>query len=299
MKILLTGGTGFIGAPLSRELKQRGHDFTLAVYGHDPQLPLLEKEFNIITVNLLNEASRTELMRRVQPDMLIHLAWYAEPNNFWQSPLNLDWLYASLDLFKHFGEHGGARCLMTGTCAEYDWRMGGCFSEKTTPLAPSTFYGIAKDALRRACEGYASICGISLLWCRLFWPYGPGEPNNRFFSSLMRDIRDGKTAICRAGNLKRDYMHVDDIAEALIAAAFSRETGAMNIASGQSVSLGMLAHMLAQSMGKKNFLQVETAPVGLGSPLDIYADISRLKSIHQRETKTFQDGILSLISDGL
>ena len=106
MKILLTGGTGFIGAPVSRALKQQGHDFTLAVYGQDPQLSLLEKEFNIATVNLLSEMSRAELMRRVQPDMLIHLAWYAEPNNFWQSPLNLDWLYASLDLFKHFVEHG-------------------------------------------------------------------------------------------------------------------------------------------------------------------------------------------------
>jgi len=115
----------------------------------------------------------------------------------------------------------------------------------------------------------------------------------------MRDIRAGKTATCRAGNLKRDYMHVDDIAEALMAAALSRETGSMNIASGKSVSLGVLARMLAQSMEKENFLQVETAPVGLGSPLEIYADVSRLKSIHQRETKSFQDGILSLISDGL
>lgn len=137
--------------PCRQSAERRGIDFTLAVYEHDPQLETLERDYDVVRVNLLAENSRSELLRTVKPDMLLHLAWYAEPNNFWQSPRNLDWVYASLDLFNRFVKHGGTRCLMTGTCAEYDWSAGGCFDEEATPAAPSTSYGTAKDALRRVC----------------------------------------------------------------------------------------------------------------------------------------------------
>ena len=294
MKILLTGGTGFIGSPVSRTLKQRGLDCTLAVYEHDPQLAMLEREYDLVRVNLLAEHSRADLMRKAKPDMLIHLAWYAEPNNYWQSPLNMDWLHASLDLFKRFVEQGGKRCLMTGTCAEYDWSEGGCFHEDTTAIAPSTFYGIAKDALRRACQGYAAVSGISFLWCRLFWPYGPGEPEGRLFTSLMKEWREGRSATCRAGNLKRDYMHVDDIAEALIAAAFSQEEGVMNVATGKSVALADLAHMLAENLGKQEQLRIGKEAIGPGNPEEIYADVRRLRHIYRESGKSLEEGLQSL-----
>jgi len=291
MKILLTGGTGFIGRPVRQTLKERGLDFTLAVYEHDPQLPRLEGDCDVALVNLLSEKSRSELMRQVKPDTLLHLAWYAEPNNFWQSPLNMDWLQASLGLFKLFAEQGGKRCLMTGTCAEYDWRGGGHFNEDTTPIAPGTFYGQAKDALRRACQGYAAVAGLSFLWCRLFWPYGPGEPEGRLFSSLVKDWREGRTATCRAGNLKRDYLHVDDIAEALVTAAFSRQEGVMNVASGRSVALGHLARLLAESLGKQESLHIGTVEPGPGNPEEIYADVERLRRIYPAEGKSLEEGI--------
>jgi len=296
-KILLTGGTGFIGSPVSRVLKQCGLNFTLAVYEHDPQLAILERDYDVVRVNLLTEHSRSELMCNVKPDVLIHLAWYAEPNNFWQSPLNMNWLYASLDLFKHFVDQGGKRCLMTGTCAEYDWSEGGCFSENTTTIAPDTFYGIAKDALRRACQGYAAVSGISFLWCRLFWPYGPGEPEGRLFSFLMKEWREGRIATCRAGNFKRDYMYVDDIAVALVEAAFSQQEGVMNVASGKSVALGDMARMLARSMGKQELLHVGEVASGPGTPEEIYADVGRLRQIYREVGMNLEKGILTLFID--
>ncbi len=91
-------------------------------------------------------------------------------------------------------------------------------------------------------------------------------------------------------------MHVDDIAEGLIAAALSREEGAMNVASGRSVALGDLARMLARAMGQNELLGVGTVPAGPGNPEEIYADTERLSRIYQAEGRSFMEGISGLLS---
>lgn len=294
MKVLLTGGTGFIGSPVSRILQSYGVDLTLAIHDTSPKLSIFERSYNVVRTDLLSEGSRRNLLHSTKPDMLIHLAWYATPNNFWHSPANFDWLYASIDILKLFAENGGKRCIMAGTGAEYDWSKGGCFHEDSTPTKPATFYGIAKDSLHKACQGYAAILGISFLWCRLFWPYGPGEPEGRLLSSLVKSFRDGVVAHCRASNLRRDYMHVEDIAQALVCAAFSSCEGSMNIASGKAVSLGELAINLANYFGRQDLLRLGTVPINEESPEEIYADVNKLSAIYKKNCIYFNDWVKTL-----
>jgi nucleoside-diphosphate-sugar epimerase len=293
MRLLLTGGTGFIGTAFRNNLTRKGIDFSFISSREggrsavDTGLP--------IQCDLLTEQGRIHAVETAKADTLIHLAWYAEPNNFWNSPRNLEWVAASLDLVQRFAGNGGKRCVVVGTCAEYDWSGGGRFSETETPLRPATYYGVAKDALRRVLQGYAAIAGLSFLWSRLFWPYGPGEPDGRLFSSLIKKLRNDQITTCRAGNLKRDYMHIDDIAEALSAATFSGIEGAVNIASGKAVSLGELATALAASMGKPELLKVGRVPTGPGNPEEIYADTDILKSVSNLNPRSIVEGIRTIL----
>ena len=73
---------------------------------------------------------------------------------------------------------GGLRATFAGSCAEYDWAHGWC-SEGTTPLAPTTLYGAAKDATRRIVEAYAATSGLATAWGRIFHLYGPDEDPRR------------------------------------------------------------------------------------------------------------------------
>jgi nucleoside-diphosphate-sugar epimerase len=189
----------------------------------------------------------------------------------------LDWLGASLDLIKIFAERGGKRIICLGSCSEYDWSAGGCFSEYSSPVSPSTFYGQTKDALRRAVQGYAAVKNLPFLWGRLFWPYGPGEAPERLLTSLARLMMAGQKAGCRAGNLKRDYIYIDDAAEALAAAICSNMEGILNIASGESVPLGYLAETLAEMLGLRHRLSIGSVPVSPGNPEEIKGDIRRLR----------------------
>lgn len=112
---------------------------------------------------------------------------------------------------------------------------------------------------------------------------------------MIKDWREGRIATCRAGNLKRDYMHVDDIADALVAAALSREEGIMNIASGKSAALGDLARTLAVRAGKEDALRIGGVVPGPGNPEDVYADVTRMQRVYAVPERTFDENFSALL----
>jgi len=160
-RILVTGATGFVGRAVMPVLRERGLDAYAA--GRED-------------VDLLR-ASADDLMRRVRPTHLLHLAWTTEPG-YQQSQDNYRWVSASLDLARAFADAGGRRLVAAGTCAEYAPSDGAC-SETATPLAPATPYGVCKDALRRMLESFAAQREVSFAWGRLFFLHGPGERPHR------------------------------------------------------------------------------------------------------------------------
>src|SRR6185312_12912218 len=140
--------------------------------------------------DLLDPEAVTRLVRDVRPTHLLHLAWYAVPGAFWESPENARWLEASTRLLEAFAVSGGTRAVVAGTCAEYDWSGDGALSEASTPLSPRTAYGEAKNALRAAAERLS----VSLGWGRVFFLYGPHEDPRRLVASVARSLVAGEPA---------------------------------------------------------------------------------------------------------
>ncbi|WP_421021629.1 NAD-dependent epimerase/dehydratase family protein, partial [Klebsiella pneumoniae] len=79
---------------------------------------------------------------------------------------------------------------------------------------------------------YASQTGLSATWARLFFMYGPGEHPNRVTSSVILSLLQGKSAQCSHGMQIRDFLHVADVASALVTLLDSDVTGPVNIGSG-------------------------------------------------------------------
>jgi nucleoside-diphosphate-sugar epimerase len=297
LKILLTGGTGFIGTAVLRELVSRKLDIDLVI--NRRSINLEYNRVRVIEADLLSEIDRKRVVKDLKADTLVHLAWYVDPVSYKNSPMNLNWLYSSLDLLRLFAESGGKRVVIMGTCSEYDWAEGGCYNELTSPVCPNWFYGQTKDALRRAAEGYSKVMGFSFLWGRLFWPYGPGESSQRLLSGLVKTMRNNQTAVCKAGNLRRDYIYIEDVAEAVAVATCSNLEGIINIASGISESNRYLAEKMAELMGFKNLLNVDSVPITPGNPEVICGDIKRLRDeLGWRPRFTIDEG-LKLLADYL
>ena len=117
--VLVTGASGFIGRRVVAQLATEGRfEIVTASRRPDPRMPAGVTHH---AVDMLALGAPVDLIQRVRPTHLVHLAWNAEPGRFWNAPDNLDWAAATLTLVRAFLEAGGTRAVLAGTCAEYDW----------------------------------------------------------------------------------------------------------------------------------------------------------------------------------
>ena len=143
--MLVTGAGGFVGAAAVASLAHGKHEVHAVSSRARPITPGVKWH----VADLLDAGAADDLVALVRPELLLHLAWYAEHGHFWTSVENVRWVEATLRLLRAFARHGGRRATVAGTCAEYDWEeQGGLLSERQTPLRPATLYGVSKNATR-------------------------------------------------------------------------------------------------------------------------------------------------------
>jgi nucleoside-diphosphate-sugar epimerase len=269
-RILITGASGFIGRHVIAPLRDRGFE----VHAVGSKRPMAEGA-ETHAVDLMDLTAITELLHRVRPTHLLHLAWYAEPGKFWTAPQNLDWTAATLQLYRAFVESGGQRFIGAGTCAEYDWSHAE-LDERQTPCAPATLYGIAKDSVRRILESAAAIDRLSFAWGRIFFLYGPHEKPGRLVSDVIASLLRGKPVETSEGTQRRDFMHVQDVADAFAALCDCAVTGPVNIASGIDRPLRDMLKELADLTGGQDLLRLGARPMAANDPPRLAATVRRL-----------------------
>jgi nucleoside-diphosphate-sugar epimerase len=243
MRVILTGAAGFIGSHVLCCLRRYGIPFVAV--GRTIPHDCSEAEF--IHSDLLMESDFDRLIARAGATHLLHLAWYAEHGKYWTSPLNLRWAEASVRLTEAFCKAGGSRVVVAGTCAEYDWTYGYC-REGITPENPATLYGVAKDATRRLVMCLCREYDVPCAWGRIFITYGPGENALRLIPSLIRVFMNKKEPFAVSPSNYRDFVYVEDVAEAFFILMSHDETGIYNICSGQPVQLASLVKLAAVSL---------------------------------------------------
>lgn len=272
-KVLVTGAGGFVGRHSLKTLVERGFEVHAVA---SKTLPTVNSDCIWHLANLLDHTSIKELVGQVKPTHLLHFAWcYTVPGQYWKSQDNFLWVQASLELLRQFREQGGDRVVIGGTCAEYDWKYGYC-SELVTPLNPDTPYGICKNALQEIVSCYCETTSLSSAWGRIFFPYGAYEYPNRLVSSVILSLLKGEPARCSHGNQIRDFMYVQDVADAFVALLESEVTGSVNIGSGQAIAIKDVVYQIAHLIGRSDLVQLGAiASAAKEAPL-LVADVSRL-----------------------
>lgn len=271
-RVLVTGASGFIGRWCIEPLAQRGFEVH-AVSSRPPAIPGRPAHWH--QCNLLASGEAARLIEAVRPTHVLHLAWYAVPGRFWTAEENVDWVAASAALMRAFERAGGERFVGAGTGAEYAASAVDC-DERTTPLAPATSYGVCKHAVHTVLESFAA-GRFSSAWGRIFHLYGPHEEPSRVVPSVITALLRGEDALCTQGTQVRDFMHVEDVADAFAALVASAVEGPVNIASGRPVRLADVIEGIGGQMHAGGHIRLGARPTPAGELPRVTASVARLR----------------------
>ena len=263
---LLTGATGFVGRQVLQALGVNGVPIRAVVRdGTQGRLATLDGIESIVTTpDLFAEDAEWWANVCKDIDMVIHMAWYAEPGKYLQSAKNLDCLTGTLHLAKGAAQAGVKRFIGVGTCFEYD--LTGGILAVDTPLRPITPYAGAKAAAFMALSEWLPSQGVAFAWCRLFYLHGEGEDERRLVPYLRMTLAAGKAAELTSGSQIRDFLDVREAGQMIVRAALSDAQGPINICSGIPITVRQLAEQIADEYGRHELLKFGVRPDNLVDP---------------------------------
>jgi dTDP-6-deoxy-L-talose 4-dehydrogenase (NAD+) len=265
-KVLITGGTGFVGQQIVKALLKREATITLVVRkGKEKDAKELCSVANVISSDdIFSENQQWWASACTSIDTVVHSAWYVEPGKYLESKKNLECLAGSLALV------GGAemakieRFIGIGTCFEY--KMSTSRITVETPLQPLSTYAASKAALYTFCSEFLPKQKIEFAWCRLFNLYGEGEKPGRLGTYIRYQLIENTKAQIKGASLIRDFMDVKEAGDAIARIALSRNSGQFNICSGIPLTVKDFAEGIADEQGKKNLLDFQTMPDSKETP---------------------------------
>jgi nucleoside-diphosphate-sugar epimerase len=290
MRVLLTGAAGFIGRHVLEHLQAID---SIEIHATAREAPTADGAI-WHQCDLLDRGAPEALIARVRPTHVLHLAWYAETGKFWNAPVNLEWVTATLALATAFARSGGKRFVGAGSCAEYDWSFGRC-TEDMTPTVPASLYGQAKLSAGELAQAFLQTSGPGFAWGRVFFLYGPHEAPARLVAHVANAVLSGRVAETTSGEQRRDYLHVADCASAFVSLLLSSESGVFNISSGTAVPVREIVLRVAELAGDRDKVKLGAITPAQPEPPLVEGNNEKLRSLGWKPRFELDDGLTNTV----
>lgn len=304
MKVLLTGGAGFIGSHLAERLLERGDRLVLLDNFndfYDPRVKIRnvgqirrKGDFALSRGDVLDGPLLETLFREHRPEAVVHLAAFAGVRASLEKPslfceVNITGTARLLECCRQWG----ARHFVFGSSSSvYGISSKVPFHEDDPVGQPISPYAATKRAGELLCFVYSHNHGIPVTCLRFFTVYGPRQRPDMAIHSFTRRIDQGDdVAVFHEGKSERDYTYVDDIV-AGITAALDRPGGfqIFNLGNSRTVRLLDLISLIEKALGKK--ARVCLMPAQAGDVPLTFADISRARELLRYSPATpIEDGV--------
>lgn len=242
-RLLITGAGGFVGAAIAKAAVAAGDDVVAVIRSGGSRLAGIAKSISLQKVDLADGPSVAELICSVRPDVVIHSAWEGVGGALRSDDIQLENIRTTVALADSAIAAGTGRFVGIGSQAEYG-RYDRRIVEDDLPQ-PTMLYGAAKLAANHLVAQRCGEAKVAFAWLRLFSVYGPGDNPNWLIPSTAASLVRGSRPRCTAGTQKWDYLHIDDVAQGVLAAARNdRANGVFNLSSGEAVEVRTIVEML-------------------------------------------------------
>ncbi len=281
MRVIITGGAGFIGYHLTRELIKQGHDVTVFddFSGVGSERIFEVKDVTVVKGDVSSTSELCECCRKA--DAIYHLAAQTNVAHSMQEPeddmqTNLKGTVNVLEVARH----EGAKLVFTSTAAVYGQPVINPIPE-THSLRPISFYGLSKKAAEDYCRMYHENFGIPCTIMRIFNCYG--SHCHGVVSDVIRRLRGSMTKLTVLGKPEwaKDFVYVSDVVRALSKALefdSSSELRVFNVGSGHATKLKDLVEEICRNAGfaPNLYFTGESWP---GDITDLHADITIIRDV--------------------
>jgi UDP-glucuronate 4-epimerase len=307
MRVLVTGGAGFIGSHLVEKLLAAGHavvildDFNDF---YDPQIKHANvagfaKDVTVCHVDLRDGGSVRSLFHREKVDAIAHLAARAGVRPSIQHPqLYCDTnVSGTLHLLEAARVTGVERFIFASSSSVYGASKTIPFSEEQHLIQTLSPYGATKVAGEFLCSTYSHLYQMRIVALRYFTVYGPRQRPDLAIHQFTRRIYAGQPIDQFGdGSTRRDYTYIDDVIQGTMAALQYQGPfyDVFNLGESETIQLKELISAIENALGKK--AKVNRLPEQPGDMPLTYADISKArKLLGYKPTTKLSEGLQKFI----
>ena len=253
IKILITGGTGFLGYQIVKQLIKQDYNNITLVCRKKPKYLKFNKFVKFkLTKDIFSESNSSLKRKLKNVDLIIHSAWYVNPKDYLYSKKNLDCLTGTINLAKAASECKVKKFVGIGTCFEYDVEKK--FLSTKTSLSPQLLYSASKASVFFTLSNFFNTRETLFKWCRVFYLYGENEKPERLYPLIQNKLKNNESINLGEGKQVRDYINVRDAAKMIINFSMNNKIGAINICSGIPISIKNFSLKIAKKLGKQDLL---------------------------------------------
>ncbi|MEP7167016.1 MAG: NAD-dependent epimerase/dehydratase family protein [Candidatus Woesebacteria bacterium] len=282
MKILITGGAGFLGTRLTHQLQKLGHT-----------VRVLDRVSNPECETIVGDVCDSDTVKRALEgiEAVFHLAALIQAGESVTQPYEYtrNNVLGFVVLLEEMRLANIKTCIFSSSAAVYGEpvRVPIFEDDRTMPINP---YGMTKLAMEGLASSYSYAHGFTCVGLRYFNLYGPGEnhvPETHAIPRFITQIASGEeVTVWGAGEHQRDYVYIDDIVAAHIKCLDLQKDKYhyFNLSGKNATSVKDMVVMLEKLVGKT--AKIKNFPARAGDPLLLFADSSKAKEQLRWEATT-------------
>lgn len=309
MKILITGGAGFIGSSLADSLLAEGNDIVVVDNFNDYYAYEIKEanvkhnldnpHYHLYKIDLTDKNALKNVFAENNFDTVVHLAGRAgvrpsieRPEDYVES--NILATIHILELMKDFNVK---KLVFASSSSVYGNCKAQIFSEDLKVTEPISQYAATKSACEQFCYTYHKLYNMNIVCLRFFTVYGPRQrPDLAIHKFTDLISKHQPIPVFGDGTTKRDYTYIDDIISGVKAAIAYNKTPyeIINLGGGEPVSLSQMIKTIETTLGEKAI--IDRKPMQKGDVDKTVSDISKAQRLLGYNPQTrFSDGIAKFI----